>query len=80
MAYDVTKTNQQRLAIIPDRQLDSTSSSLKLLGKNFPSYGEVMAENLVALLENFSNITAPAHPIIGQLWFNTTTKKLTVFD
>jgi hypothetical protein len=42
------------------------------LGKNFPSYGEVMAENLVALLEHFSNITAPAHPIIGQLWFSTT--------
>lgn len=72
MAYDVTKTNQERLALIPDRQLDSTSTSLKLLGKNFPSYGEVMAENLVALLEHFSNVTAPAHPIIGQLWFNST--------
>jgi hypothetical protein len=72
MAYDVTKTNQQRLAIIPDRQLDSTSTSLKLLGKNFPSYGEVMAENLVALLEHFSNPTAPPNPIIGQLWYKST--------
>jgi len=72
MAYDVTKTNLERLTLIPDRQLDATSTSLKLLGKNFPSYGEVMAENLVALLEHFSNTTAPAHPIIGQLWFKTT--------
>ena len=72
MAYDVTKTNLERLTLIPDRQLDATSTSLKLLGKNFPSYGEVMAENLVALLEHFSNVTAPAHPIIGQLWFNST--------
>ena len=68
MAYDVTKTNSERLTLIPDRQLDATSTSLKLLGKNFPSYGEVMAENLVALLEHFSNTTAPAHPIIGQLY------------
>jgi len=71
MAYDVTKTNGQRLAVVPDRTVDQ-SSSLRLLGKNFPSYGEIMAENLVALLENFSNATAPANPIMGQLWYKTT--------
>lgn len=71
MAYDVTKTNGERLAIVPDRQIDTTTS-IKLLGKNFPSYGEIMAENLVAMLEHFSNPQQPANPIIGQLWFKTT--------
>jgi hypothetical protein len=71
MAYDVTKTNGERLAIVPDRQIDTTTS-IKLLGKNFPSYGEIMAENLVAMLEHFSNPQAPQSPIIGQLWYKTT--------
>lgn len=70
MAYDVTKTNGERLVIVPDRQVDTTTS-IKLLGKNYPSYGEIMAENLVQMLEHFSAPVPPARPIIGQLWFNT---------
>lgn len=71
MAYDVTKTNGERLVIVPDRQVDTTTS-IRLLGKNYPSYGEIMAENLVSMLEHFSNPTAPANPIIGQLWYKST--------
>lgn len=70
MAYDVTKTNGERLAVVPDRTIDTTSS-LKLIGKNFPSYGEIMAENLVGLLENFASSTPPVRPIVGQLWYKT---------
>lgn len=71
MAYDVTKTNGERLVIVPDRQIDATSTSIRLLGKNFPSYGEIMAENLVQMLEHFSNPVAPSNPIIGQLWYKS---------
>lgn len=70
MAYDVTKTNRERLVIVPDRQVDTTTS-IRLLGKNYPSYGEIMAENLVHMLENFSAPEAPSRPIIGQLWYHT---------
>jgi len=70
MAYDVTKTNGERLTLVPDRQVDITTP-IRLLGKNYPAYGEIMAENLVALLEHFSNPTPPTNPIIGQLWFNS---------
>lgn len=71
MAYDVTKTNGERLTIVPDRQIDTTTN-LRLLGKNYTAYGEIMAENLVALLENFAAPNAPDKPIYGQLWFKTT--------
>lgn len=71
MAYDVTKTNGERLTIIPDRFLDTTTN-LGLLGKNYTAYGEVMAENLVKLLENFASPAAPDKPMFGQLWFKTT--------
>ena len=50
MAYDVNKTNGSLLTTIPDGTLD-ISTSLRLLGKNYAGYGEIMAENLVAMLE-----------------------------
>jgi hypothetical protein len=77
MAYDVTKTNGERLVIVPDRQVDTTTS-IKLLGKNYPSYGEIMAENLVQMLENFSAPVAPSKPIIGQLWYHAVQQVLYV--
>jgi hypothetical protein len=43
-------------------------------------YGEVIAENFLHLLENFSNTTAPSKPITGQLWYDETNNKLKVYD
>ncbi len=70
MAYDVTKTDGTRLTIVADRQVNNTVP-IKLIGKNYAGYGELMAENLVQMLENFSNPTAPVNPMVGQFWFNS---------
>jgi hypothetical protein len=79
MAYDVNKTNGSLLTTIPDGTLD-VSTSLRLLGKNYAGYGEIMAENLVAMLENFSSAAAPSNPLQGQLWFNSETNRVSVYD
>ena len=79
MAYIVTKTNGQILATIKDGTVD-TNTSLKLVGKNYIGYGELMAENLLHLLENFAAGDAPTTPILGQVWFNSTTKQLNVYS
>lgn len=79
MAYIVTKTNGQILATIKDGTVD-TSTSLSLVGKNYIGYGEVMAENLLHLLENFAAPDAPVKPTLGQIWFNTATKQLSVYS
>lgn len=70
MAYDVTKTDGTRLTIVADRQVNNTIP-IKLIGKNYAGYGELMAENLVQMLEHFSNPTAPINPIVGQFWWNS---------
>ena len=54
MAYDVTKTDGTRLTILADRTVDTTTP-IKLLGKNYAGYGEIMAENLVQMLEHFAS-------------------------
>lgn len=78
MAYDVTKTDGTRLTIVADRTIDTTSP-IRLVGKNYSGYGEIMAENLVQMLEHFSNPAAPSNPVIGQLWWKSSENVLYVY-
>jgi hypothetical protein len=52
------------------------TGSLKLVGKNYPAYGQPVAENFIHLLENFSSSTPPNNPVEGQLWYDNATQKL----
>ena len=63
---------------IADGTIDLTSTSLGLVGRHYASYGEIVNENLVKLMENFSNHTGPAAPMKGQVWFDNTTDSLYV--
>jgi len=79
MPYIINKSDGTELVVIDDGNLDTTTS-IGLLGRNYSGYGEVQNENFVYLLENFANISAPARPIQGQLWFDTTTQRLNIYD
>ena len=79
MSYIVNKTDGNIAAVVDNGTIDTTTS-LNLVGRGYNTYGEVIAEDLVALMENFSNYTAPRNPIIGQLWYNKTLLQLQIFD
>lgn len=80
MPYIINKTDGSIVATITDGTVDSSSTSLTLIGKNYKGIGEFYNENLVFLLENFSNPTPPLRQIKGQLWFNSNANKLNVYD
>jgi hypothetical protein len=80
MTYRINKTDGNVLVDIPDGQFDTGKSSLTLIGKNVTNFGKILNENLIKLLENFSSSTQPEHPIKGQLWYNTSTGRLNVYD
>jgi hypothetical protein len=80
MAYPITTTAGATLATIADGTVNSTATSLTLIGKNYAGYGNFLNENYVQLLENFSNSTAPAHAIRGQLWYDSSVLTLKVYD
>lgn len=71
MPYILKKTNGTTLTTVQDASIDK-STSLTFVGRNYSGYGQPIEENLVRLLENFANTTAPLKPVQGQLWFNNT--------
>lgn len=82
MAYTVNKTNSSATPnsyTVQDSILN-TQTDIPFVGKGYAGYGEVIAENFLHLLENFSNTTAPSKPIKGQLWFDESEGRLKVYN
>jgi len=82
MAYTVNKTNSSSSPnqyTVQDGVVN-TQTDLSFIGKGYAGYGEVIAENFLHLLENFSNTSAPTKPIQGQLWWDSTNSKLQVYN
>jgi len=79
MPYILNKTNGSVLTTVNDASTDLTTN-LTFVGRNYSGYGEIVNENFVKLLENFSNTSEnpPSKPLQGQLWFNNTTRQLQV--
>lgn len=67
---DPTKTDE---VIVPDMPpgINSVDTSLSLVGRGYPNYGEKVAGNFLHLLENFASPIPPENPIEGQLWYDT---------
>ena len=79
MAYTINKTDGSIVTTITDGTVDN-STSLQLFGKSFSGFGEGLNENLVKLLENSAGTSAPSAPLKGELWFDTSTGQLKVYD
>jgi len=82
MAYTVNKTNSSASPnqyTVQDGVVNS-QTDLSLIGKGYAGYGEVIGENFLHLLENFANTSAPSKPIQGQLWYDSSSNKLKVYN
>jgi hypothetical protein len=80
MSITVRRTNGTTLLELADKTINTTETSLALVGRGAVGYGQATAENFIKLLENFANSTAPSRPLTGQLWFDTTARTIKVFD
>jgi len=79
MAYTINKTDGTVVTTITDGTVDNTTT-LQLFGKSYSGFGEALNENLVKLLENAASTAAPTAPLKGELWFDTTTNQIKVYD
>ena len=78
-SYTISHTDGTVYTILGEGIAD-TSLGISLLGQNYHNYGQLIANNFLQLLGNQSNPTQPVNPQQGQLWWNSTTKVLSVFD
>ena len=79
MAYKINNTFGTLLVTLADGTIDVATTDLTLIGKGYAGFGEKLNENLVKLLENFNNTTAPSNKITGQLWYDQSNKQLNIY-
>ena len=79
MSYTITKTDGTTLGTILDGTINTSFTSLTLIGRNYANYGQLIANDLVKLVENFAYSSEPSNPLAGQLYWNTSDKRLRVY-
>lgn len=81
MAYTIQFTDSaNKDPIIVEDGTINTETTIGFPGKNSTGYGQVIAEDLLHLLENFASPTEPSRPVEGQLWYNNDTNQLLIYD
>lgn len=81
MPYTVNFTDSEnKTPITVFDNTSSTDTSLVFPGRNVTGYGQIIAENFLALLENFASSTQPVNPVEGQLWYDTENSVLKLYD
>jgi hypothetical protein len=80
MAYQLDRFNGTFLVNVDDGSIETNSTDIRFVGKNYAGYGEVQNENFLHLLENFANSTPPPRAISGQIWYDSLNKRLRYYD
>jgi hypothetical protein len=82
MAYSIYLASNLSVpfVIINDDIINTTATSLQLVGQDYVGYGTAQNQNFVFMLQNFANGTPPSNPLNGQLWYDTINDELRVYD
>ena len=80
MPYTIDYSQSSKTAIVVNDGTIDTSTSIGLIGKNYTRFGETLNENMLHLLENFANTSAPTNPTEGMLWYDTANSQLKIYD
>ena len=80
MSYIINNSRGQIVAVVADGTTNSAATDLTLVGRAVTNFGEFQNENYVFLLENFADSVAPSQPILGQLWYNSSTDELSAYS
>jgi len=80
MAYTIRNNDGTVLARVADASINSTATSLTFVGRDYTGYGQYYNQDLVTLLTNSALPTPPLYPINGQLWYDTTSNRLKIYN
>lgn len=80
MVLNISNYNGTQFVTIPDNYLNTTSSSLELPGRGYQSYGTAINQDLLWLMQHFAQATPPDVPVEGQLWWDTGSSLLKIYN
>lgn len=80
MTYVINNYDGTTLVSIADRTVNTTRTSIKLPGRDYPRYGEPVVEDLVWMLQHFAGAGSPQFPIPGQIWYDTNSQSIKVYN
>ena len=82
MSYIIYASSGTVLTTVATGKLNTSTTSLTLVGRNANNYGQYFNQNFVDLLTSFASPTyqPPKNPIKGQLWYDTTFNVLKIFN
>lgn len=80
MSYVINNSRGNIVAIVPDGTINTTATSVNLVGRGVTPYGLPENENYVYLLENFASAIPPLAPVLGQLWYNSSSDTISAYN
>ena len=79
MTYSIYKSNGNLLVSVPEQTINTAATSISLVGRGAINYGTSVNTNLVHLVENFASNVQPAHPLLGQTWYDIANDRLSYY-
>jgi len=80
MSYVINNSRGNIVAVVPDGTINTTATSVNLVGRGVTPYGLPENENYVYLLENFASSAEPLAPVLGQLWYNSSNDVISSYN
>lgn len=80
MSYKLNKSDGELLVELADGIIDTTTTDITLVGKNYRGFGEFINENFIKIVENFAGTATPGKPLTGQLWYDSGEARLKLYD
>jgi hypothetical protein len=71
MATNIFNYNGTLLTTVQDGTISTAVSSIAFPGRGYQNYGEAVNQDMLWILQNFSNPSAPLNPVVGQLWYDS---------
>lgn len=80
MSFTVRLTNGNALTDVADQTIVQTACPISLVGRGAVNYAQAHSENFVHVAENFASATAPAVPLVGQQWYDTSVNQMKLWN
>ena len=80
MSYIINNSRGELLVVVPDGTINTSATSLSLLGQGVTNFGLAQNENFVYLTENFADSAPPSNALQGQLWYDTANDVISAYS